>query len=81
MAFLTRRATIYRISRHGQESIVDVDQVVAIEPVIRSSEPGRYHADEISTDPLPSGHTSRRWGIGIKRLDGSVELEPDPWER
>ena len=40
---------------------------------------GLYHVDEISADPLPSGHTSRRWGVGIKRLDGSVAIEPDPW--
>jgi hypothetical protein len=38
--------------------------------------PGRYHVDEISADPLPSGHTSRRWGAVITVLDGSVELEP-----
>jgi hypothetical protein len=71
---------MYRISRHGHEPIVDVDQVEAIEPVIRSSDSGRYHVDEISAEPLPSGHTSRRWGVGIKRADGSVALEPDPWE-
>jgi hypothetical protein len=41
---------------------------------------GRYHIDEISRDPLPSGHTSRRWVIGIKQADGSVMPEPDPWE-
>jgi hypothetical protein len=28
--------------------------------------PGRYHVDEIAADPLPSGHTSRRWGVAIK---------------
>jgi hypothetical protein len=70
---------MFRISRNAQQPIVDVDQVEAIEPAIRSSEPGRYHVDDISADPLPSGHTSRRWGIVIKRGDGSVELEPDPW--
>jgi hypothetical protein len=25
--------------------------------------------------------TSRRWGIGIKRDDGTVAIEPDPWDR
>jgi hypothetical protein len=30
--------------------------------VLREQEPGRYHIDEISRDPLPSGHTSRRGG-------------------
>ena len=28
---------------------------------------------------MPSGHTSGRWGIGIKRADGTVAIEPDPW--
>ena len=70
---------MYRISRNGHEPIVDVDQVEAIEPVVRSSKPGRYDVDEISADPLPSGHTSWRWGIGIKRNDETVVIEPDPW--
>jgi hypothetical protein len=56
---------MYRISRNGQEPIIDVDQVEAIGPAIRSSEPGRYYVDEISADPLPGCHTSRRWGVGI----------------
>ena len=33
---------MYRISRNGQEPIVDVDQVEGIEPAIGASEPGRY---------------------------------------
>jgi hypothetical protein len=70
---------MFRISHHDREAIVDVDQVEAIEPAIRSSEPGRYHVDEIAADPLPSGHTSRRWGVRIKRHDGTVVIEPDPW--
>jgi hypothetical protein len=70
---------MYRISHNGQEPIIDVDQVDAIEPAIRSSEPGRYHVDEISRDPLPSGRTSRRWGLGIRRDDGTVVIDPDPW--
>jgi hypothetical protein len=71
---------MFRISRDGQEPVVDVDHVEQLEPAVRSSPPGRYHIDEISADPLPSGHTSRRWGVGIRRPDGSVEPEPDPWE-
>jgi hypothetical protein len=27
--------------------------------------PGRYHVDQIAADPLPSGHTSRHWGMVI----------------
>jgi hypothetical protein len=71
---------MYRISHNGQEPIVDVDRLEVIEPAIRLSEPGRYQVDQIERDPLPSGHTSRRWGIAIKRPDGTVELEPDPWD-
>jgi hypothetical protein len=69
---------MYRISHNGQEPIVDVDQVEGIEPAIRDLKPGRYDVDEISADSLPSGHTSRRWGIVIKWRDGAVFLEPDP---
>jgi hypothetical protein len=36
--------------------------------------------DVIFADPLPSGHTSRRWGVGIKRHDWTVVIEPDPWD-
>jgi hypothetical protein len=46
---------------------------------VRAAKAGRYHVDEISADPLPSGHTSRRRGVGIKRDDGTIAIEPDPW--
>jgi hypothetical protein len=69
---------MFRISRNGQEPVIDVDQVDAIEPTIRSSAPGRYRMDEFSCDPLPSDHSSRRWGVGIKRHDGTVAVESDP---
>jgi len=71
---------MYRISRNGHELITDVNQVEAIEPAVRSSKPRRYDVDEISSGPLPSGHTSRRWRAGIKRADGSVVIEPNPCE-
>jgi hypothetical protein len=70
-----------RIRRNGQEPIVDVDTLDQLEPAIRSSEPGRYHVDQLERDPLPSGYTSRRWGIGIKQHDGRVVIEPDPWDK
>jgi hypothetical protein len=66
-----------RISRNGHEPIVDVDDVEEIEPPIHTSEPGILHGDEISSDPLPSGHTSRRWGVGIKPSDETVTRDPD----
>jgi hypothetical protein len=71
--------SMYRISRPGREPSTDVDLVEAVEGAIRAGGPGYYHVDEISADPLPSGHTSRRWGGGIKRPDGAVAIEPDPW--
>jgi hypothetical protein len=71
--------SIYRISRAGREPITDVDSVEAFEGVLRDGELGCYHVDQISAEPLPSGHTSRRWGVAIKRPDGTVTLDPDPW--
>jgi hypothetical protein len=67
--------TIFRISQPGREPITDVDRVEAVEGAIRA---GRYDVDQISAEPLPSGHTSRRWGTAIKRPDGAVTLEPRP---
>jgi hypothetical protein len=70
---------VYRISK-GSDIGALVDSIEAADAFARESGPGRYHIDQITADPLPSGHTSRRWGIGIKRDDGSVVIEPDPWE-
>jgi hypothetical protein len=72
--------SIYRISRSGHKPIVDVQSPDGIESVIRAEKPGTFHIDEISSDPLPIGHTSRRWGTAIKHPDGTVAVEPDPWE-
>jgi hypothetical protein len=55
--------------------LAEIDE---IEPAIRAAEPGRWHVHEIGADPLPSGHTSRWWGVVIKRQDGSVVIEADP---
>ena len=71
---------MFRISRGDQESVIDVDRVDRIELAIRTAGPGSHEIDEITAHVLPSGHTSRRWGVGIKREDGSVAVEPDPWE-
>jgi hypothetical protein len=71
--------TGYRISRNGQEPIVNVDDLSQIEPEIHALPPDRWHIDELPAKPFPSGHTARRWGIGTKRDDGSVVIEPDRW--
>jgi hypothetical protein len=70
---------MFRISK-DLNTIIDVAQVDQIEPALRVLKPGRYHVDEISAESLPSGHASRRWGIGIKNADGSVVIERDSWE-
>jgi hypothetical protein len=70
---------MFRISG-ADDFLLDVENVQQIEPVIRTADAGCYHVDEMSTKPLPSGHTVRRWGVGIKRADGTVAIEPDPWE-
>ena len=72
-------SSIYRISQPGRDTMTDVDSFEAIEGVIRAGKARCYHVDEISSDPLPSGHTSRRWGTAIKRPDGHCTLDPDPW--
>ena len=69
-----------RISHIARRTAVDIDSIDEVEPAIASRKPGRYHIDQISAEPLPSGHTSRRWGIGIKGTDGPVVIERDPWD-
>jgi hypothetical protein len=71
---------IYRVSSPDDKPIVDVDTIGGVKGVIQSAKPGRYTIDEISLDLLPSGRTSRRWGVGIKRADGTIAFEPDPWD-
>jgi hypothetical protein len=71
---------MFRISKDTNTAI-DVAQVGEVEPAVRATEPSHYHVDQIERDPLPSGHTSRRFGVAIKRQDGSVVVEPDPWEQ
>ena len=49
---MTIMPSIDRVCRLGQEPNTHVDTVEAIEVVVRAGEPGRYHVDEISADPL-----------------------------
>jgi hypothetical protein len=70
---------IYRVSNPDNDLVVDVGFATEIETVMRSAKPGRYHVDEISSDAMPSGHTSRRWGVVINNTDGTVTMDIDPW--
>jgi len=76
---MTTTPGIYRVSHRDRGLIADVDSVEAVEGVMRAGGPGRYHVDQISADPLPGGHTSRRSGVGIKRNDETVTIKPDRW--
>ena len=70
---------ILRVNVPIGEPIGTADSQEGVTRVIDGLGPGRYHVDEISSDPLPSGHMSRRRGVGIKRPDGLTTLDSDPW--
>ena len=70
---------ILRVNGVNGEPVGTDRSIHGVERILEDLSPGRYHVDEISSDPLSSGHTSRRWGIVIKRQDGSIVVEPDPW--
>jgi hypothetical protein len=55
---------MFRISRDARELIINVDAIEQIEPEIRALPTGRWHIDEVPPSPIPSGHSSRRWGVG-----------------
>jgi hypothetical protein len=65
---------ILRVNNPDGEPIGTALSIHSVELFFEGVPPGRYHIDEISHDPLPSGHTSRRWGIAVKRNDSSVSI-------
>jgi hypothetical protein len=70
---------IRRVNDPNGEPIGTADSQESINGLIEVLGPGQYHISEISSDPLPSGHTSRRRGAGIKQYDGKGAVDPDPW--
>jgi hypothetical protein len=68
---------MFRIFSESASLIIDVGTADEIDPEIRLLLPGRYQFDEIPLKPFWSGLKARRWGVGIKRDDGSVVIEPD----
>jgi hypothetical protein len=60
--------SVYRISRGSGVGEL-VDSIEAVEKFARENGNGRYHVDEISSDLLASGHTSRKWGTVIVAPD------------
>ena len=72
--------SVFRIVDREGEIVADADGLAGVNEIVRRAPTGRYHVDEISAAPLPSGHTSRRWGFAIRHEHGRVILDPDPWE-
>ena len=72
--------SVFRIVDRDGEIVANVDGLAGVNEIVRRAPTGRYHVDVISADPLPSGHTSRRWGCAVRHEDGRVILEPAPWE-
>jgi hypothetical protein len=72
--------SFFRIVDRDGEMVADADSLDQVTEVLRNAPTGRYHIDESSAKPLPSGHTARRWGRAIRQVDGRVVLDPDPWE-
>ena len=67
---------MFRVS--GGESGFDAESITeACEQLAAAA--GRYGVDEIRAEPLPSGHTSRRWCHLIRHPDGRIAEEPHPW--
>ncbi len=64
----------YRVSRHKGDMLGDAESIEGAEQIVREASPGRFHVDEIADQPLPSGHTARKWGSAIRLPDGSVIL-------
>jgi hypothetical protein len=60
------------------DPVGDAPEVEGPHRLVGGLGPGRHHVAEIPPEPLPSGHTSRRWRSAIKHPDGRVDIEPDP---
>jgi len=71
--------TYWLIESKG-EMLSDADSIGDLKGLLGDLKPGRYTVDEISSKPLPSGHTARRWGLLLKLDDGTVIEESDPWD-
>jgi hypothetical protein len=71
---------MFRIRNDMDRPIAEVETLSQIGRAIRTAKPGCYYIDEITLEPLPSGDTSRRWGMSIKHVDGKIMMLPDPWE-
>jgi hypothetical protein len=72
---------ILRLNNPAGDLIGTAISILSLSRLLREAPPGLYHIDEISHDPLPCGHTSRRWGIVVKRADSTVSIARDIWPK
>jgi hypothetical protein len=63
------------------ELAAEGDTIEYLKGALEALPPGRYQVDETSAVALPSGRTSRRWGLLLKLDNGTIIEEPDPWEK
>ncbi len=66
---------LYRVMR-PDGSAPCVGSVEAIEKVVVKGAPGCYPIEEVDLDLKAARYASRLWGVGVKRADGSVGLDP-----
>jgi hypothetical protein len=71
---------VFRIIRDPNDyylaaSVDDIDHALG------DAQPGRFIVEEVSAagQVLPSRHSCRRWGTAVRRPDGHVILDSDPW--
>jgi len=70
----------YRLVDSKGEMLSDADTIEYLKGILGHLDAGRYTVDEITSHPLPSGHTARRWGVLLKLDDGTIIEKPDPWD-
>ena len=72
---------MFRIFQASEDPVITADTVEQIAQAIQAAKPGQYLIDEFRVSLLPSKEAVHRWGVGIKRADGFVAIETDPWPR
>ena len=71
---------ILRINDPDGDPIGSDESILGVGRLLESVPPGRYHIDEISADPLPSGHTSRRWGVALVKGDSTMSIDREVFQ-
>jgi hypothetical protein len=63
----------------GDDIIANVGTIEEVTAALSDAEPARYIVEESSMagELLPSGYTCQRWGVAIRRANGTVVLEPE----